>query len=197
MADSFKVKDQEKERISRVIYYLGLTGPTKDAKQENFRYIEVTVDAASEAASAYGVPATETILSRWAPTRTEARQVALRLLARYAETPREVTLRVDAKDYTLHTGDLVDVTSRLIQNPDGTPGYIRYIVTQEREVEVGTQYEYVLLQVSTTGVGKLSSITPDTMAPWSAATDDQRKKYMFISNDAGVMSDLQPGPRIN
>ncbi|WP_342150228.1 hypothetical protein [Methylorubrum sp. SB2] len=197
LAGSLKVKDQEKDRISRVVMYLGLSTPVKDVKKENFRFINVTVDVDGESSNAYGTSATEEILSRWVPNRTIAQQISSRLLARYQETPREVTLRVDAKDHTLRTGDLVDVTSRLIQNPDGSPGYIRYIVTEEREAEVGTHYEYVLLQVSSTGVGKLWQIAPDTLPDWTTATASQQQTYMFISDDAGVMSDLQPGPRIN
>ncbi len=197
LSGSLKVKDQEKDRISRVIVYLGLTSPVKDAKKENFRYVQVTVDAEGEGPNAYGTSNTEEILSRWMPNRTVAKDVASRLLARYQETPREVTLKVDAKDHVLRTGDLIDVTSRQIQNPDGTPGYIRYIVTEERPEEIGTHYEYVLLQVSTTDTGKLWALADEFTPSWESSSAEERDTYMYLSDDSGFMDDLAPAPKLN
>lgn len=197
LAETLKVKDSEKDRISRVIFYLNLSNQAAEAKKENFRTISVRVDADGESPNAYGTSNLKEIVSRWPTNKTIADQTADRLLAQYRETPREITLTVDAKDHVLRTGDLLDVQSTRVQNPDGTPNTIRYLVTETHEVEVGTHYEYVALQVSSTGVGKLSLIAPDDMPDWTLATPEQKVKYMFISDDAGVMSDLQPGPRIN
>ena len=59
----------------------------------------------------------------------------------------------------------------------------------------GSHYSYTLLQVADTeGVARL--IAPDATPDWPFATTEQRNTYMFISNDAGLMSDGSAGPSI-
>lgn len=198
LTGSLSVKDLEKERVSRVIIYHDLKDVTGSLDRANFRTISVQLDATGEGVNAYGTPLTYEVLNRWVPSEALASEIGTRLLARYRETPRELTFRLDAKDATLKTGDLVDVETRLVQAFDGSPSVLRYIVLETREVEIGTHHEYRVMQVSTTGgQGPAAVIAPDAMDDWTAASDADRAKYMFIGSDAGVMSDLEPAPKIS
>lgn len=195
LAGSITVKDLPKERISRVATYFLPNGTTVDLKPENFSAVSLQVDTTGEGVNAYGTSNTRTILNRWVPSLQVADEVGLRLLKRYRNTPRQVTLRIDAKDATLRTGDLIDISSRLVQAEDGLPRLIRCLVTESREVEQGSQYEYVALQVADTeGAARL--IAPDGTPDWTSATDEQKNTYIFISNDVGLMSDGSPAPTI-
>lgn len=193
---TFKVKDLEKERISRVVIYYNAINAVGEVKRENFRTISVQVDATSEGPNAYGTPLNREILSRWLASEPLAGEVSTRLLSRYKETPRQITFQLDAKDAALKVGQIADISSRLIQADDGLPRNIRYIVTEVRPVQIGSVYEYVALQISPTGGGRTAVIAPDDAPDWADATETERLTYWYISDDNGRMPDLSPGPTI-
>lgn len=195
LAGSFAVADQQKERVSQVINYYLLKSPIADLKRENFNSVSIQVDTTGESLNAYGTSNAREILNRWVPTDQLAAEIGARLLTRYKETPRQISFNLDAKDATLKTGDYVDVLSRLIQDTAGNPVRIRYLVTESREMVVGSTYAYKALQVQSAS-GSAALIAPDATPDWTAASDTERRSYMFISNDAGLMSDLAQGPHI-
>ncbi|MBR2691773.1 MAG: hypothetical protein IKE42_28290 [Aquamicrobium sp.] len=195
LAGSITVKDLPGERVSQVVMYFAPTGVAIDLKPENFKSISIQVDATSEGENAYGTPIARTILNRWVPSLQLADEIGARILKRYAETPRRITFRLDAKDATLRTGDLVDVSSRLIQGFDGQPNLTRCLVTESREAEVGTVYEYTAIQAAST-VGSAALIAPDGTPDWTGSTEEQRRTYMYISNASGLMPDASTGPVI-
>lgn len=195
LAGSVTVKDLPKERISRVLMYFAPTGAVIEMKPENFRSISVQVGATEEGVNAYGSPVSRTILNRWVNSLPLVDEIGLRILTRYKETPRQVTFRLDAKDATLKTGNLVDISSRLIQDVEGAQLLVRCLVTESREVEQGSVYEYTAIQAAS-AAGSAALIAPDGTPDWLDATEEQRKTYMYISGDNGLMSDFTPGPRI-
>ncbi|WP_020184551.1 hypothetical protein [Methylopila sp. 73B] len=192
---SLRVKDLEKERISRVIVYFGQISAVKEVQKANLRSVAAVLDAVAEGEVSYGVVSSKEIATRWLSTAAQGTALGMRILSRYGETPREVTFRLDAKDER-STGDLIDLTSRQIQNAMGDPATTRFIITEVRDVEVGTHQEYTALQISQTGGGKAFLIAPNDLPDWSAATSTQKAKYLFVSNNAGAMSALQAGPVI-
>lgn len=194
LAGSFVVSDLQKERISKVITYYSLNAPTSDLKAENFKSVSIQVDVTGESVNAYGTAADRVILNRWVPTDQLAAEIGGRLLGRFKDTPRQISFQLDAKD-ALNTGDLVDVASRMIQDETGAPITIRYLVTECREMVVGSIYAFKAIQVQST-TGSAALIAPDATPDWTAASDTERRSYMFISNDAGLMSDLAQGPHI-
>ncbi len=195
IAGSVTVKDLPNERVSQVLMYFAPTGAVVELKPENFRSVSIQVDATGEGVNAYGTSNARTILNRWVTSLPLADEIGLRVLNRYKETPRQVSFRLDAKDASLKTGDLVDISSRLIQGVDGGPRLIRCLVTESREVQMGSQYEYTVMQAANTA-GSAALIAPDGTPDWLDATDEQRLTYMFISNDAGFMSDFTVAPHI-
>jgi hypothetical protein len=195
LAGSITVKDLPGERVSKVFMYFAPTGVAVELKAENFRSLSLQVDTTGESSNAYGTANDRTILNRWVNSLPLTDEIGLRILNRYKETPRQVAFRLDAKDATLKTGDLVDISCRLIQGADGKPKMLRFLVTQSREVEMGSQFEYTCIQAANTA-GSAALIAPDGTPDWLSATDEQRNTYMFISNNAGVMSDFTPAPKL-
>ncbi|RVD58856.1 hypothetical protein EN866_19550 [Mesorhizobium sp. M2D.F.Ca.ET.223.01.1.1] len=195
LAGSITVKDSPKDRVSQVLMYFAPYGAISELKAENFKSVSIQVDTTGEGVNAYGTSNSMTVLNRWVSSLQVVDEIAVRILNRYKETPRQITFSLDAKDAALKTGDLVDISSRLIQGVDGLPRLIRCLVTQSRETLMGSQYEYTVAQVSSS-TGNAALIAPDGTPDWTLATDEQKRSYMYISNDLGVMSDLSPGPRI-
>lgn len=195
LAGSITVKDLPKERISQVLMYFAPKGNAIELKAENFRSVSIQVDVTGEGVNAYGTSNARTVLNRWVNSLALNDEIGLRLLNRYKETPREVTFRLDAKDADLNTGDLVDISSRLIQGIDGAAQLIRCLVTESREIVAGSQYEYTAIQAASTA-GSAALIAPDGTPDWLGSSDDERRTYMYFSNDLGFMSDGSIAPRI-
>lgn len=195
LAGSITVKDLPKERISQVVMYLAPTGVAIELKPEAFRTVSIQVDTTGEGVNAYGTSNSRTILNRWVSSLPLADEISIRLLKRYRSTPRKLTFQLDAKDAALKTGDLVDISSRLIQGVDGAPMLIRCLVMECREVKGGSHYEYTVMQAED-AEGTAVLIAPDGTPVWTLASAEQKATYMYISNDAGLMSDGAKGPLI-
>jgi hypothetical protein len=195
LAGSITVKDLPDERVSKVIMYFAPTGASVELKPQNFKTISVQVDVTGEGANGYGTAKDRTILNRWVPSQQLADEIGARILTRFKESPRQVEFGLDAKDASINTGDLVDISSRLIQGIDGLPRLIRCLVVENHATTDGSQYIYTAIQAANTA-GSAALIAPDGTPDWTLASDEQRRTYMFFSTDLGVMSDLAPGPHI-
>lgn len=195
LAGSVSVKDLPRERVSQVITYFLPNTPAIELKAENFRAVSIQVDTTGEGVNAYGTSNSRTILNRWVTSQPLVEEVGIRLLKRYKTTPRQILFQVDAKDATLKTGELVDISTRLIQGMDGLPSVVRCAVMDSREITNGSHYEYTALQSDDT-LGTAVLIAPDSMPNWTSASATQKTNYMFISNNAGLMSDGSPAPLI-
>ena len=159
---SLSVKSLEKDRFSRIQISFGMlhvngsgavpnfvSKLTPDA--ENMARSKVVIDTASESPNSYGSVVLKTILSRWLKDNVngsnEASAIASRYLARYSKTPREITFKLDAKDSSIRTGDVIALNSRLLTAPDGSQPDVKCLITQFHEVIVGSQYQYVALEL--------------------------------------------------
>jgi hypothetical protein len=194
LLESVAITQNEKDRVSRVYFYYGKIDQVDDnAGAENYALLNVSIDAESEGVNQYNESQTVMIQSRWfdASNSAQVAEVVSRYLARFAQTPRRVKLRLDAKDSDLWTGDLFDLTSHNIQNADGTQAVVRFICQEVKEVEGGTVYEYQGLEfgLGVSAQGRYGLIGPNTLGDFSVESDANKDTYAFISDDTGKMSD--------
>lgn len=193
---STQQEDEEDQRVSRVLTYWKLGSPIDDVDQKNFQTIAIQIDSDTESVDAYGTPQALEILSRWSNNESLVNAIGNRYLYRNRTTPRQITLQVDAKDATARTGDLRDIVSSLVQDFDGSSMNVRYMVIETHEMDPGTTWEYKLIQVAPRGGLRAPLFAPNTTNVWTSATADEKKNYMFISNDNGFMSDGSLAPHI-
>ncbi len=119
---------------------------------------------------------------------TSVAQTAQRYVARFSTTPREITFQLDAKDATLKTGDLTDITSTLLTNGDGIKIPTRFQIIKENEIDQGTIFEYTGLESSFQS--KRNSFFADNTSPqYDAATDAQKLDRAYFSPDTGFFPD--------
>lgn len=197
IADSLTVKHAPAARLSQVWVLFGQMVPTEALdKPSNYQGAVVSYDLSAEGAEQYGDKRVKKIYSRWLPSTagSQAALVAARLLARYRDVPFTIALKLDAKDSSLWTGDDAQLTTRAIQNPDGSSPTINAQVLEVREVEAGTVYAYEL--INSFFAGRYAFITPDAQPAYPVATEPQRSRYGFICNDAGKMADGSDGYKI-
>lgn len=160
VADSIKVRNMDKDRLSRVVIYYGMRNfAEKLTEPENYQFINFEIEADKEGVNKYDDERVRVIFSRWFDS-TNSQQVALtsqRLLDRFGITPVEVTFDIDAKDVeTLDVGDVYDLRTRVIQNVAGLPKTTRFQITESKPKNVGHRYTYKSLAF-------FQDPTPDTL----------------------------------
>lgn len=146
LENSLVVKDLNAQRLTRVLIYYGILNFAKDLKEQaNYSLANFEIEADKESVNKYDDERIKVIFSRWFDS-SNAVQVALtsqRLLDRFGITPKAIQFKVDAKDVErLTTGDVFDLTSRIEQDLDGSPGTNRYQVTETKALMPASQYMY-------------------------------------------------------
>lgn len=194
IADTQSVTERPSDRRSQVWVCYGQKNPTVDlAKPYNFTNIEVVVDPAAESADEYDDSRIMIVYARWLPTGSgdEAEKLGRRLLHRYRDNPKTYKFKLDAKDSSLWTGDVVTATIRSVVDETGAKLPTAMQVLEVNETVPGSEYEYTLQD--TQFKGRYAFWAPDAEPDYLVAGDRDRDRYAFWASDAGLMSDSADG----
>ncbi|MBK1780555.1 hypothetical protein JHL22_04935 [Advenella sp. WQ 585] len=190
ISDSVKIKVEPKARVSQVWVFFGQIDPTeKITNEENFARLRVRADLEAESDQQYGDSNIRKIYSRWIETEAQAINITTRLLNRFRDMPKYVTLELDSKDRHFWTGDIVDMTHIAIVDFTGEPQETRYQIISAEEVEPGHKTEYVLEKYEYE-IGLLFGRWMANNAPdYDGATEEQRFLGMWWGNVNGEQED--------
>lgn len=192
IADSVQTSRQPKERASQIWVFYLQRNPTEDLNEEkNYSQILVQADLEKESADQYGKPAIKRIYSRWIASNGQAVNAATRLLARLKRTPEYMNIALDAKDRSIWTGDVVDITNRNIVNEFGEEIPQRYLVISADEAQSGHMVRYKLVRFDLDG--RFSFVMASGQVDYTLATDEQKDSGCFIGDSDGLMSDGTEG----
>lgn len=193
IADSAAMAVDPAGRVSQVWVYWGQSDPTKKLDEEgNYRRIRVRVDALAESDNQYGEQRIKKIFSRWLNSEGQAINTSSRLLMRYRNNPRTMTIAVDAKDRDHWTGDVLDVSHRNIVDATGMPVWQRFQIISAEETVPGHRAEYQM-QVYEFGVGFRFGRWMLADAPnYDDATLSERNLGAWWANSSGEV-DGDPG----
>lgn len=120
IAGSAQVQDRLDQRISECWVYFGQRNPTESVdKRSNYAATHVLVGD-GETVNKYNQPRVKEIFARFltSSARTFASEIAESVIQRYDEVPKQIDFSILPKD-DVETGDLFNVTTRLIQGADG------------------------------------------------------------------------------
>jgi hypothetical protein len=175
----------DEERITRAAVDFDLVSATEDRKKrQNFRTIEMFIDAVREGPNSFNDVRQDLRQSRWFTAANEilAKANVARKLRRLGVAPWRVMYKLDPRDEVV-LGQLADLTTRKIVDAAGQPKLVRCRVM--KLVDRGSHFE---AQVRTTGFEKrYAFIAPNGQADFGSATDAE-KVYAYISNGL-TMSD--------
>lgn len=190
IADSFKVERKSDERLSQVWVYYTQRDPTESIdKKSNFGRVQVNVDLDAETDLQYGEKSVKEIFSRWfdGTNNGEALTTGTRILSRYRDNPLYVTFDVDAKDRSIKTADIIQVTHRSIVDDTGQEVPVLLQVISTTEVESGHKMRYRCQEYGFSG--RLAFIVPDDYPDYSLASQAQRNFGAWIAPDSGFFAD--------
>jgi hypothetical protein len=193
IAGSQQIKVAPDERVSQVWVYYQLRSPVSDLNKEiSYNRVRIRRDAEAESAEEFGDVKIRRIFSRWIKSDAVALNLATRILNKYRDNPRYLTVSLDAKDRHIWTADIVDVESRLITDDTGAIGARRFEVISAEEVKPGEIVKYVL-QSADVLTGRFGFWTAHDAPDYDTATEEQKLTLAFWANDSGLMPDGEAG----
>lgn len=188
IAGSTAMSEDPSERISRVFLYYGQKDPTRALTEVgNFQSVRVRVDGDAEGEDQYGDIRTRQIFSRWLTTSAQAIQTTLRLLFRFRNPPRYLTVKLDAKDRAITTADVLNVTTRAVVDDTGAEVATKWQVIAFEEVLPGETVRYDLQSFEFQG--RFWRWMADDAPDYGDATEEERENGAWFADDDGLMSD--------
>lgn len=141
---SVDLKDDPKQRISRVYVYFGRRSPAEkldDLKNYRTRYLQPDLDA--EGANEYGSPVIKRINSRWFLSTSLGRvqDLADALLMTFRDPPRILSFGMDPR-HDLRVGDIFRARTRGLQAADGSANELAFEVIEAQEAQAGHVIRY-------------------------------------------------------
>lgn len=132
-----------------------------------------------------------TIYAPWVGNRTQAVQLAVRLLLRYRDVPQFLTFTVDAKDREATLGTVLDIDTRTILDTEGNSNARRWQVISAEEEKAG--HTYMIKCQTYEYFGRFGRYMADGSGDYDAATDAERLTGSWYAADTGLMSDGTEG----
>lgn len=176
LAGTTTVKDMQDMRISTVIVNYGIIDPTKDLDETaNYRSSYVRED--SDSVTNYGQRAYKTVHSRWinSDNKTAAVLMSARVGRRFAEAPRMIAFKMDAKDSDVWTGDSIRVESDLIIQSGGGFAVLPYQILSAGE---DRDYSYTALEH-----------TYGAAVPGDEDVEDPNVRLVYLSGEIDRLKD--------
>jgi hypothetical protein len=190
VADSVSITREPESVVTRVfVYYSPKLWTSTDT--DNYTVVNGTIETENETTASGGTANTVEIEARWVTTEAHAQQIISRILSRYRDVPRFLTVYVSAKDRTITVGDICDVTSREIVDTEGRVKADRWQVISWSEVKAGQVYVLDLQTYEL--VGRFASWMADSANEYGSATADELADGAFWSDDDGLMPDGSDG----
>ncbi|MFZ5697772.1 MAG: hypothetical protein ACOY9J_03465 [Pseudomonadota bacterium] len=133
---SVKVDPLDDLRLTRAYVGYSLANATANLNEsKNFLGGRGYIDADAESPLEYNDVRSDVMYSRWFTTPNERGVTAFvkRRVGQYRDVPRNISLRVDAKDADIREADLYDVTTRSVVDETGAPRTIRCLVIKRKD----------------------------------------------------------------
>jgi len=193
ISGSIQCLDDSDRLLNEVYVTMGQVDPTKKLDDVgNYRTGFVTVNTDSQGANETNSRKSKTIWGRWHPTSNmaELQAVVDRMLLNRSFVPIRIEFEVDRKDDSVKTGDFIDLETFAVLDAFGFPKNTRIRVLRSRN---GSDRLHITAreELFASGmVGAFARWAPDDIAAgteYNAATDDQKRAYLFWSDSDGYL----------
>lgn len=131
------------------------------------------------------------IYAPWISNRTQAVQLAVRLLIRYKAVPKFLSVTVDANDRDAIVGSVVDIDTAAIVDTEGNLNTTRWQVISAKEVKAG--HSYMLDLQTYEFIGKFGVYMADGSPDYADATDEEKATGAWFAADTGLLPDGTEG----
>ena len=154
--DSIAIQEKPDQRMSQVWVHWDLLNPIQSPGEiGSYTRTLIQADALAERDIEYGDQKIRTIFAPWFSivgadvNRPRVEHVAELILERSRNTPRSVSIQLDAKDGDINVGDPIILQTRKIQDATGQDALLVCEVVSRSETSTAHRYQYSLAVVGT------------------------------------------------
>jgi hypothetical protein len=195
LADSFNLTTDPRQRYSQIWIYWNKRNLALPLDNEsNYDQLRIRADLEVESPELYGESRIRKVFARWIQTDAQAINLAARLLDLSLDNPKKLRLRLDAKDRSFWTADVLTVGNRNLVNEFGDPTFERYQILSAEEVEPGEVVEYQL-QNFAIRIARVGFYTEADALNYEQYTEEEieAQRLSFYSDEDGLMPDGTTG----
>lgn len=186
-------REDPNQRASRVyVYYQPKDWAAELDSDSNYRKVRLSIDPSSESENEYDESQIKKIYCRFIRTDGQALNLGSRFLARYRDSPRYLTVKVDAENRDTWTADIVDVTSDLFVDFIGNRETRRFQVISAKEVQPGEVIQYDMQSSIFIG-GKFAFYMANDAPTYTNATEVERLNGAWYADDDWLLPDGSAG----
>jgi hypothetical protein len=181
--DAMNVTDDPDARVSQVWVYYNRRDPTEPLDEErNYRIVKVDIDLSAESDNEYGEMRVEKIFSRNITLQGDALRLASRTLLARRDNPRRFKFVADASA-EIDIGGYVTLDTRSVQDLTGAnKSVVVYILGVSDTMGPGGHVADIVATDSAFN-GRYGRIAPGGTPDYDAASDAEKQRYGFISED--------------
>lgn len=185
-------EDLDDQRLSRVLVWNAYKNALEDTDDDtNYSRLPIFIDADAESALEYNQERVIELFLPWLGRSGDdvlASTIGTRMLDRYRDTPQRLTVDVDVKDRTsVEIADLVEVTTRLIQDEFGANVATEMQVTSVEEIAPGHRLRIVMETYQFSG--RYGFFTENSRGDYDVATDFFKEKGTYFSDGTNNFAD--------
>lgn len=190
IADSAAIMRKPESVLTRVfVYYAPRLWTSTDVA--NYAVVNGQIETENELPQSGGEARTLEIKARWVGTEGHAQQIISRILSRYRDVPRFLTIYVSAKDRAITVGNVCDITAREIVDTEGRLIASRWQVISWSEVKPGQVYALDLQTYDL--IGRFGSWMDAAANDFATATAAEIADGGYWSDASGLMPDGSKG----
>ena len=144
---SVAISEDPNQRISRIFLYYRQRDPTKSLGDVgNYDSVRARIEADAESDAEHGDVRVRQVFSRWLDTAAQAIHTTSRLIARFRDTVKMLSFKVDAKDRSISTADVLEVTTSAVVDETGEALPLRWQVIAAEEIVAGERVRFDCLR---------------------------------------------------
>lgn len=193
---TLSVRRKSSERFTEIQVYYDKSDFSEKNDIENFQRGRIAADLSKSGSDRYNGASIRQIFCRWYDDDALALSLAGRYLARYSDTPETVIFELDQKDDSkLEMGGRMRVNSWQFSDLTGNNETRTFqVIELDEKDEPG--HSFLVTGFTSSFTGRYFFISPDGIPDFSAASDEQKESYGYISESNGLFADGSEGHKI-
>lgn len=193
VADSVQIVDAPDKIINEVQVLYGQVDPVKSRDEiENYRFGFAALDGDSQSTNELGQRRIKRIFGRWLFDLGTVQQMATRTLAASAKNLMTLTFKVERKDENLRTAEFADITTLYLIDQFGAPRTMRFQVLRAEVAGEAVSYRAREDFFKVLAFGRWAPEALEGLL-WTAATAEQKERYLFWADEDGEFSNGDAG----
>ena len=180
-----------KDRVSRYFYYTDIKDATlANGELANWGELRVRIQTDKESSDEYGSEKSRTVFARYITDEQAGEVLGRKIITRFGDERQTLTMTLDMKDEQYKLGDVIDVSTRAVQDFYGNPVATRWqIISKAIDHNAGT---VLLTMQNFEFIGSYANWSAGEIPDYNTATAQQKLDFAFWCDESLTINGEKP-----